>query len=70
MITSLEIENAEQRMKTDRRDDSLIIEIWENDNTYISDGLIDKKFEFEITKENSIKLAKMILAAYSNFDAE
>jgi transcriptional regulator len=65
MITSLEIENAQQRMKTDHRDDSLIVEIWENDNTYISDGLIDKKFEFEITKENSIKLAKTILAAYN-----
>ena len=70
MITKLEIENAEQRMKTDRRHDYLMVEIWEDDNTYISDGLIDTKFEFEITKEKAIQLAKIILAAYSYSDAE
>ena len=64
MITTIEIQYAEQRMKTAFKDDYLNIEVWENDNTYISDGKEDKGFEFEITKENAIKVARTILNAY------
>ena len=65
MITTIEIEHSEQRIKADYRNDNLNIEVWADDNTYISDGLKEKEFEFEITKENAIKLARLILASYN-----
>lgn len=65
MITTMEIEEAEQRIKTPLRGDYLIVEVWEGDNTYISDCKQEKDFEFEINKENAIKLARTILASYN-----
>ena len=65
MITTIEIQHAEQRIKTDYKDDYINVEVWEDDKTYISDGKQEKGFEFEITKENAIKLAKTILASYN-----
>jgi len=61
----MEIEHAYKRIKTEYRDDYLNVEVWEDDNTYISDGKQEKGFEFEITKENAIKLARTILASYN-----
>ena len=65
MITTMDIEHAEKRIKADLRNDYLNVEVWEDDNTYISDGKAEKEFEFEITKENAIKLARTILASYN-----
>jgi len=61
----MDLQHAEKRIKSDYRDDFICVEIWEDDNTYISDGLNEKEFEFEITKENAIKLARTILASYN-----
>ena len=65
MIATLEIYHAEKRIKTDFQEELLTIELWENDNVCISNGLQDKGFEYEITKEDAVKLAKSILSMYS-----
>ena len=64
MITSMEIQQSEDRIRSESRNDYLMVEVWENDNTIITDGFTDSKFEFEISKENAIKMALTILASY------
>lgn len=66
----MEMFQAEKRRETDERIDYLVIECWENDTTYISDGLIEPEFEFEITKENAIKMARTILSHYAYNNSE
>lgn len=64
MITSMEIECSENIINTyEYVDHYLRVEVWEDDNTVIKED-IKGGFEFEITKENAIKLAKTILASY------
>jgi len=66
MITEMQIEHAERRIKANSSvDDYLIIEVWEGDNLYISDNKRKKEFEFEMTKLQAIKMAKTILTSYN-----
>ena len=68
MFTTVEIDMAERRIDCEYSDDELVFELWSNDNVRIVikeyDNLLPKDFQFEMTKENAIRLAEIILAVY------
>ena len=68
MITTIEINHAKERLKGDYKEDFLNVELWEDDNVcFVYEPNIDmgvSPFEFEITKEHAVQLAKFILSAY------
>jgi hypothetical protein len=69
MVTTIEIYEPEQKRDyTTEGINSIAVECWENDAMSIRDNNRpingEHEFRFEISKEDAIKLAKMILTVY------
>ena len=60
MTTEVQIFQPIQRIAAERTDDPINFLIYEDDNTIIKSG----GFEYEITKDNAIRLANIIIESY------
>lgn len=68
MWVTIEIPNAEQRIRAEHVNNFLNVECWQDDNTIISlqkeeDG-DELLMDFEMSKEDAVRMAEHILTCY------